>query len=111
MIEWRKMRGSYATGLTSMLLTAAHNHASRMPLSISGVHSRFPSPFVRDRDRLIGVADGKLAKAYPAGSWHSTACCRISSLADCGHVVLLLQHALVFRPKRKPRSCISKRPV
>lgn len=70
------MRSSPATGIAiAALLTAGACVAFQTPAKslpyVAIEHPEFipasQAAFMSDRDRLIGVTDGKTAKAYPAG--------------------------------------------
>jgi hypothetical protein len=77
MIEWRSMRRSYASGIAAVALLSAgaclaFQTSTKPSLPYKAIeHAEFiPASqitFMTDRDRLIGVTDGKIAKAYPAG--------------------------------------------
>lgn len=69
------MRRSYASGIAAALLTAGacfafQTQKKSLPY-VAIEHPEFipasQAAFMSDRDRLIGVTDGKIAKAYPAG--------------------------------------------
>lgn len=69
------MRSSTAAGLTALLLGSGAL-AFQPPAKPSLPYKAIENPefisvkeaaFMSDRDRMIGVADGKIAKAYPAG--------------------------------------------
>jgi Protein of unknown function (DUF3179) len=70
------MRCSSATGIFGALLTACACFAFQTPakpsLPYKAIeHAEFipasQATFMSDRDRLIGLTDGRIAKAYPAG--------------------------------------------
>jgi hypothetical protein len=71
------MRSSPATGIfVAAFLTAGACLAFQTPAKPSLPYKAIEHPefipasqaaFMTDRDRLIGVTDGKIAKAYPAG--------------------------------------------
>jgi len=77
MIEWPSMRSSSATYMAAVALIAAgtcvaFQTPSKPRLPYAAIeHAEFipasQATFMSDRDRLIGVTDGKIAKAYPAG--------------------------------------------
>jgi hypothetical protein len=70
------MRRSYASGIAAALLAVGASPAFQTPAKPSLPYVAIEHPdfipasqvtFMTDRDRLIGVSDGKIAKAYPAG--------------------------------------------
>ena len=69
------MRISSAAGLLALLSTAnvfAFQASPKPDLPYKAIdHPEFiparEAKFMSDRDRIIGVIDGKIAKAYPAG--------------------------------------------
>jgi hypothetical protein len=71
------MRSSTAAGITAALLLAtsaafAFQTAPKLNLPYKAIDNPEFIPakeatFMSDRDRMIGVTEGKIAKAYPAG--------------------------------------------
>ena len=70
------MRSSSATALATALLAAGSCLAFQTPAKPNLPYKAIENPefipasqvtFMTDRDRLIGITDGKIAKAYPAG--------------------------------------------
>jgi len=70
------MRSSTAAGITAALLLATSGafafQASKPNLPYKAIDNPEFIPakeatFMSDRDRMIGVTEGKIAKAYPAG--------------------------------------------
>ena|SRR5579871_6117067 len=76
MIKYPDMRSSFAIGsLAAALLAAGVCFAFQTPKKPALPYAAIEHPefipasqatFMSDRDRLIGVTDGKIAKAYPA---------------------------------------------
>ena len=69
------MKSSRTGGIVALLLAAGIASAFQTPAKPNLPYSAIEHPdfipasqatFMSDRDRLIGVTDGKIAKAYPA---------------------------------------------